>query len=89
MKNLTKIHEAKELKSPFFIEATETTIYKKLSAIGIKGNKLLPPPIIGISEDGRLWEMFMKKKNDGKKGWMIHDSGRKVKPAFISKYYKD
>lgn len=76
------------IKSPFFVEATEKTIDKKLFALGIKGGKMLPPPIVGISSDGRMWEMFREDKN-GKKGWMVHDSGRKIKQEFIKKYYKN
>lgn len=80
---------ADQLQSPFFVEATDKTLNKKLSKLGVKGGKVLPPPIAGISEDGRMWEVFMHTTKDGKKGWMVHFAGRRVKPEFVHKYFID
>jgi len=73
----------------FFIESTPKQIYVKLAKAGIKGNSKLPAPYVGITGDGVMWEMFMHTTNDGKKGWMIHPSHRRIKPEFISKYMMD
>ncbi len=72
---------------PVFVEATEETIYSELEKIGIKGRKLLPPPIVGINKDGIMFEMFMHSTN-GKNGWMVHATGRKIMPEFIDKYFQ-
>jgi hypothetical protein len=73
---------------PFFIEATDKTIADKLIKAGIKGKKKLPPPIVGITADGVMWEMFMHNEGS-KKGWMIHPTHRKIKPEFIDKYMNE
>ena len=76
------------IKSPFFIEATEENIDGKLIAAGIFGGKKLPPPYGGVSRDGRIWEMF-RSESAGKSGWMVHDTGRRIKPESLSKYIGD
>lgn len=73
---------------PFFIEATEKTIDDKLVKAGIKGGRKLPPPYVGVSANGIVWEMF-KQTEGGKKGWMIHPTGRKIKPELIDKYMNE
>jgi hypothetical protein len=73
--DLNSLSESVEDVKPFFIEATKDTIDDKLIKAGIKGGKLLPPPYVGVSADGNIWEMFMHDEK-GKKGWMIHPSGR-------------
>jgi len=83
--------ETKEVPTPtsrFFVEATEDTIYNKLHNKGIKGGKQLPPPYVGVSKDGVLWEMFQDKK-DGKKGWDVQPTGRKVKQEHLSKFHPE
>lgn len=73
-------------KAPFFIEATEDTIDDKIREYGILGMNKFNPPTIGLDKNGRMYEMFMHSEK-GKKGWMIHDTSKKVKPEFIDKYY--
>jgi hypothetical protein len=72
----------KHLSSPFFIKATDATIDEKLVSVGIRGGAKLRPPFVGITHDGRMWEMFREKG-----GWMVHDSGRSIKKEFIDKYF--
>lgn len=71
---------------PFFIEATDKTLYKKLEKLGIMGNKEVPPPYIGATKDGTLWEVFMANRGN-KKGWMVHSTSRKLKPEFLKKIF--
>jgi hypothetical protein len=74
---------------PFFIEATEDTIMTEVEAKGIKGGSKLPPPYIGVSKNGIVYEMFRHTTSDKKRGWMIHDSGRRIKQEFINKYHNN
>jgi hypothetical protein len=88
--DLNSLKENKEEapSKPFFIEATEKTIDDKLVAAGIKGGRKLPPPYVGVSANGIVWEMF-RHEEGGKKGWKIHPTGRTIKPEAIEKYMNE
>lgn len=78
-------------KQPFFIEATLDTIEAKLIEAGIKGYGILPPPFVGVCKDRIVYEMFMHttRTKEPKSGYMIHDSGRRIKQEFLNKYHNN